>query len=408
MRLFFEGIRIALASLRAHKLRSFLTLLGVIFGVMTVVAVAAVIEGFFRYVDRTVTADLGANTVLLDKFGIITSFEDFISANRRNKDITLSDMEYLRERMTLAQYIGAQSFSNGEVRSATGKMTNVTIKGNTPNMVYIDSSQPDLGRYINEADNERRRNVAMIGVEVADKLFNKREVVGREFKINGMPFEIIGVAKERGTSFGQSQDDFVIIPLSAHQKMFGARASLTVSVKGYDNANLQDVQDQVRMLMRARHRLNYSDKDTFGFVTADAINNFVQALFGIIAAVALGVTSISLVVGGIVIMNIMLVTVTERTREIGIRKSLGARRKDILIQFLAESTTLSVVGGVIGLGLAYGISTLLVKFSPIPAEVPIWAAFLAIGVSSGVGLVFGSYPAWKAAKLDPIVALRAE
>ncbi|MEP7342893.1 MAG: ABC transporter permease [Acidobacteriota bacterium] len=408
MRLFFEGIRIALSSLRAHKLRSFLTLLGVIFGVMTVVAVAAVIEGFFRYVDRTVTADLGANTVLLDKFGIITSFDDFITANRRNKDLTLSDADYLRERMTLAQYVGAQSFSNGEVRSATGKMTNVTIKGNTPNMVYIDSSVPDLGHYVTDPDNERRRNVTMIGVEVADKLFNKREVVGQELKINGMPFEIIGVAKERGTSFGQSQDDFLIIPLSTHQKMFGARASLTISVKGHDNANLQDVQDQVRMLMRARHRLNYADKDTFGFVTADAINNFVQALFGIIAAVALGVTSISLVVGGIVIMNIMLVTVTERTREIGIRKSLGARRKDILIQFLAESTTLSIVGGLIGLLLAYGISLLLVKFSPIPAELPIWAAFLAIGVSSGVGLVFGSYPAWKAAKLDPIVALRAE
>jgi putative ABC transport system permease protein len=408
MRTFLEGVRIALASLRAHKLRSFLTLLGVIFGVMTVVAVAAVIEGFFRYVDRTVTADLGANTVLLDKFGIITSFEDFISANKRNKDITLSDVDYLRERMTLAQYIGAQSFSNGEVRSLTEKMTNVTIKGNTPNMVYIDATQPDLGRYVNDSDNERRRNVAMIGVEVADKLFNKREVVGSELKINGMPFEIIGVAKERGSSFGQSQDDFIIIPLSTHQKMFGARASLTVSVKGYDTANLQDLQDQVRMLMRARHRLNYSDKDTFGFVTADAINNFVQALFGIIAAVALGVTSISLVVGGIVIMNIMLVTVTERTREIGIRKSLGARRKDILIQFLVESTTLSMVGGVIGLGLAYGIAVLLVKYSPVPAEVPIWAAFLAIAVSSGVGIVFGIYPAWKAAKLDPIVALRAE
>ncbi len=405
---FLESIILALSSLRAHKLRSFLTLLGVIFGVMTVVAVAAVIEGFFRYVDRTVTADLGANTVLLDKYGIITSFEDWINANRRNKDLTLSDADYLRERMTLAQYVGAQSFSNAEVRSADQKMTNVSIKGNTPNMVYIDSSQPDLGRYINDTDNERRRNVAMIGVEVADKLFNNREVVGREFKINGLPFEIIGVAKERGTSFGQSQDDFVIIPLSAHQKMFGSRSSLTISVKGYETANLQDVQDQVRMLMRARHRLNYSDKDTFGFVTADAINNFVQALFGIIAAVALGVTSISLVVGGIVIMNIMLVTVTERTREIGIRKSLGARRKDILMQFLIESTTLSLVGGMIGLGLAYGISKLLVKFSPIPAELPIWAAFLAIGVSSGVGIIFGLYPAWKAAKLDPIVALRAE
>ncbi|MGH9939797.1 MAG: ABC transporter permease [Blastocatellia bacterium] len=405
---FLEGVKIALASLRAHKLRSFLTLLGVIFGVMTVVAVAAVIEGFFRYIDRAVTADLGANTVILDKFGMITSFEEFINASRRNKDITLADAEFLRERMTLAQNIGVQGFSDAEIRSPREKMTNVTVKGNTPNMVNIDSTQPEFGRYVSEADNEHRRNVVLIGSEIADKLFGAREVLGREIKIDGLPFEVIGVAKEQGSFFGQSRDDFVIIPLTTFQKIFGARQSLTVSVRGYDNARLEDVQDQARMLMRARHRLAYNDKDTFGVITSDAINNFVQAVFGLIAAVALGVVSISLVVGGIVIMNIMLVTVTERTREIGIRKSLGARRKDILAQFLAESTTLSLVGGLIGLGIAYGVSLLLVKFTPIPAELPLWAAALAIGVSSGVGLVFGIYPAWKAAKLDPIVALRAE
>jgi len=405
---FLEGVKIALASLRAHKLRTFLTLLGVIFGVMTVVAVAAVIEGFFRYVDRTVTADLGANTVILDKFGMITSFEEFINANRRNKDITLADADFLRERMTLAQSVGVQGFSGAEIRSPREKMNNVTIKGNTPNMVNIDSTQPEFGRYISETDNEHRRSVALIGAEVADKLFGAREVVGREIKIDGLPFEVVGVAKEQGAFFGQSRDDFVIIPLSTHQKVFGARQSLTVSVRGYDGARLEDVQDQVRMLMRARHRLAYNDKDTFGVFTSDAINKFVQAVFGLVAAVALGVVSISLVVGGIVIMNIMLVTVTERTREIGIRKSLGARRKDILTQFLAESTTLSLIGGLIGLGVAYGISMILVKFTPIPAELPLWAAALAIGVSSGVGLIFGLYPAWKAAKLDPIVALRAE
>jgi putative ABC transport system permease protein len=405
---FLEGIKIAFSSLRAHKLRSFLTLLGVIFGVMTVVAVAAVIEGFFRYVDRTVTADLGANTVILDKFGMITSFEDFINASRRNKDLTLADAEYLRERMTLAQDIGVQGFSTAEVRSPRDKMTGVNIKGNTPNMVNIDSTQPEFGRYINETDDEHRRNVALIGSEIADKLFGGREVVGREIKINGLPFEVVGVAKEQGSFFGQSRDDFIVIPLSTYQKLFGTRQSLTISVRGRDNVKLDEVQDQARMLMRARHKLAYNDKDTFGVITSDAINNFVQAVFGIVAAVALGVVSISLVVGGIVIMNIMLVTVTERTREIGIRKSLGARRKDILAQFLVESTTLSLIGGLIGLGIAYGISLLLVKFTPIPAELPVWAAALAIGVSSGVGLVFGIYPAWKAAKLDPIVALRAE
>ena len=405
---FLEGVKIALASLRAHKLRTFLTLLGVIFGVMTVVAVAAVIEGFFRYIDRTVTADLGANTVILDKYGLITSFEEFINANRRNKDITLSDAEYLRERMTLAQTIGVQGGNAAEIRSPREKLINISVRGVTPNMVNIESTQPEFGRYISETDNEHRRNVALIGSEVADKLFGAREVVGREIKVNGLPFEVVGVAKEQGSFFGNSRDVFVIIPLSTHQKVFGSRQSLEISVRAHDGVKLEEVQDQMRMLMRARHRLAYSDKDTFGFNTSEAINNFVQTIFGMIAAVALGVVSISLVVGGIVIMNIMLVTVTERTREIGIRKSLGARRKDILAQFLVESTTLSLIGGLIGLGVAYGISIFLVKFTPIPAEVPLWAAALAIGVSSGVGLIFGIYPAWKASKLDPIVALRSE
>jgi putative ABC transport system permease protein len=405
---FLEAIKIALSSLQAHKLRSFLTLLGIIFGVMAVVAVAAVIEGFFRYVDRTVQADLGTNTVVLDKFGIITNFDDFINASRRNKDLTLDDAAYLRERMTLAQHIGSQCGSSAEIRSAEEKMNDVSVRGMSGSMIDIDTTQPEYGRYISESDDQRRRHVAMIGSEIADKLFNRRDVVGRKIKINGLPFEVISVAKEQGTFFGQSRDDFVTIPLSTFQKMWGRRQSVMISIKAYDNANLQDVQDQIRLLMRARHRLGYNDKDTFGLVTADAINNFVQALFGIIAAVALGVTSISLVVGGIVIMNIMLVTVTERTREIGIRKSLGARRHDILMQFLVESTTLSLIGGFIGLSIAYAVSLLLVKFTPIPAELPIWAAVVAIAVSSGVGLIFGIYPAWKAAKLDPIVALRAE
>lgn len=405
---FFEGVRIALASLRAHKLRSFLTLLGVIFGVMTVVAVASVIQGFFGYVDRTVTADLGKNTILLDKYGIITSFEDFINANRRNKDLRLEDAEYLRERMTLAEAIGVQAFASAEIRAGSQKMTNVTIKGNTANMAQIDSSAPEFGRYVNEGDDESRRYVAMIGTEIADQLYGRREVVGKEIKIDGLPFEVIGVAKEQGSFFGQSRDDFIIIPFLTYQKLWGARDSVTISIKAMDKVNQQDVQDQIKMLMRARHRLGYNDKDTFGLITAEAINNFVQAIFGIIAAVALGVTSISLVVGGIVIMNIMLVTVTERTREIGIRKSLGARRRDILIQFLVESTTLSMVGGLIGLAVAYVISKLLDAYTPVPAELPIWSAVLAISVSSGVGLIFGIYPAWKAARLDPIVALRAE
>jgi putative ABC transport system permease protein len=403
-----EAIKLAFASLRAHKLRSFLTLLGVIFGVMTVVAVAAVIEGFFRYVDRAVTQDLGTNTVVLDKYGIITSFDEFIQANKRNKDLKIDDMYYLRERMTLAQTIGASGDASAEVKAGDERMTNLYIRGVSPNMVNIDTVQAEAGRYVNESDDEHKRYVALIGVAVAEKLFNRRDVVGKEIKIRNLPFEIVGVAKEQGSTFGQSRDEFVYVPLSVFQKLWGTRQSLSISIKGIDGRSLDEVQDQTRMLMRSRRHLSYSERDTFGFVTADAINNFVQNVFGMIASVALGVVSISLIVGGVVIMNIMLVTVTERTREIGIRKSLGARRKDILMQFLVESTVLSAIGGLIGLALAYIISRLLQAFTPIPAELPVWAVVMAIGVSSGVGLIFGIYPAWKAARLDPIVALRAE
>jgi putative ABC transport system permease protein len=405
---FYEAFRLALSSLRANKLRSFLTLLGVIFGVMTVVAVASVIEGFFRYVDRTVTADLGTNTVIVDKFGMITSFDEYLMALRRNKDLTIEDLGYLGERLTLATSIGAQGSTSAEVRAGGEKLTDVGIRGNSSGMINIDTTQAEYGRYIDEVDDERRRYVALIGSEVADKLFNRRDVVGREVKINGLPFEVIGVAKENGSAFGQSRDIFAVIPLSTYQRIWGTRESISIWARAGSAADLANLQDQIRMHLRARHRVPYQDKDTFGLVTADSINNFVQAIFGIIAAVALGITSISLVVGGIVIMNIMLVTVTERTREIGIRKSLGARRRDILMQFLIESTTLSLIGGLIGLGLAVFISRILVAFTPVPAELPIWAGFLAIGVSSAVGVIFGIYPAWKAARLDPIVALRAE
>lgn len=404
---FIESLKLALASLRAHKLRSFLTLLGVIFGVMTVVAVASVIEGANRYVAEKI-ADMGSNTLTIDKFGIITSFEQWIEANRRNKDLTLDDVNYLRERMTLASYIGAQGYASAEIKANNDSLKNITVRGVSAAMSNIDTVQPELGRYINEIDEERRRYATMIGSEIAKRFFPNSNPIGQEIKINGLPFEVIGVGKEVGSVMGESQDNYVIVPVTTFQKMWGARKSISIAVKGADNGSFQDLQDQARMLMRSRHRLNYNDGDTFGIVTADAINGLFQSLTGVIATVALGVTSISLVVGGIVIMNIMLVAVTERTREIGIRKSLGARRRDILMQFLIESVVLSAVGGFIGLGIAYTISRILEAYTPVPASMPFWAVFMALAMSSSVGAIFGIYPAWKAARLDPIVALRAE
>jgi putative ABC transport system permease protein len=282
------------------------------------------------------------------------------------------------------------------------------LKGVSAAMANIDTVQPQTGRYIGEIDEERSRYVAMIGVEIADRLFGSREVVGQEIKIEGLPFEVIGVAKEVGTVFGQSQDEFALIPLSTYQKIWGSRQSIDISIKAPETVNFNDLQDQIKMLMRARHRLSYNDKDTFGIITADSINDLFKSLTSVVAAVALGVTSISLVVGGIVIMNIMLVAVTERTREIGIRKSLGARRRDILLQFLIESVVLSGCGGMIAVLFAYGIRWILITYTPVPATMPVWAVVMALSVSSATGAIFGIYPAWKAARLDPIVALRAE
>ncbi len=404
---FIESLKLALSSIRAHKLRSFLTLLGVIFGVMTVVAVASVIEGANKYISEKI-ANQGANTLTIQKFGIITSFEEFLDANRRNKDLTLEDVRYLRQNMTLALFIGADGQSSTEVKAGNEKMPSISVKGVTASMANIDTVQPDIGRYVGDVDEERSRYVAMIGTAVADKLYANRDVIGKEIKIEGLPFEIIGVGKEQGSVFGQSQDEYVEIPITTFQKMYGARRSLAISIKGAENVNFNNLQDQARMLMRARHKVLYSEKDTFGIITADAINDLFKTLTGTIATVALGVTSISLVVGGIVIMNIMLVAVTERTREIGIRKSLGARRKDILLQFLIEAVVLSGCGGLIGLAIAYGLKWVLVSFTPVPASMPLWAVFLAMIVSTGTGAIFGIYPAWKAARLDPIVALRAE
>jgi putative ABC transport system permease protein len=408
MQQFFEALKIALTSLHAHKLRSFLTLLGVIFGVITVVAVASVIEGFFRYTRQTLNNQLGSNTVVLDRIGFITSFEEFLDRIRRNKEITFDDLEYLRERSKLAQYVAAQASSSAEIGAGNNKLTQVTVRGVTASMVDIDTVQAASGRYINRIDEEQRRPATLLGAEIAKQLFGTTEVVGREVMIDGRPFEVIGVAQELGSNMGQSLDEFVIIPVTVFEKMWGIRRGVSVSIKGSDNVNLNDLQDEIRLLMRARRHLTYSDKDNFSLITAEAVSSMIQGMLGLIAAVALAVTSISLVVGGIVVMNIMLVTVTERTREIGIRKSLGARRRDILWQFLIESTVLSGCGGLIGLALAVLISWFLVKFTPVPSSIPPWAVFAAISVSIGVGLVFGIYPAWKASKLDPIVALRAE
>jgi putative ABC transport system permease protein len=405
---FLESVKLALDTLRAHKLRSFLTLLGVILSVCTLIAVVSVIEGMNFYISDRL-ANLGSNVYTITRFGVITSAKEWVEAQKRRR-ITVEDYEWMRDNMKLANAVGGQAWSRSDVKYGNQSLYEVGIRGVTPNMVNIANEQVDVGRYITEGDFQRRTTAAFIGRDVADKLFPGLDPLGKQIVFKGNTFQVVGVAKSIGSVFGQSQDNFVIIPLSTHLKLFGDNffTSVSIQVQAPSATAMADSQDEARLLFRARRHLRWADKDDFGIVSSDTILTLWQNLTGTIAAVAVGVTSIFLVVGGIVIMNIMLASVTERTHEIGIRKSLGARRRDILLQFLVESAALSTAGGVIGILVAWLGTKIMSALTPIPSALPVAAVLTAVMVSAAVGLFFGIYPASKAARLDPIAALRAE
>ncbi len=404
---FSEAMRLALATISAHKLRSFLTLLGIILGVATVIVVVSLIEGFNTYVEDKI-ANLGSNAFIVNKLGFITSFQEFVQKNKRNKDITLDDLHAIVDHPYYVKAAAAMAFRRGEVKYGTKLLQDFSIRGASFNMIDIDTTKVDQGRYIGSEDDEHARYTCFVGHDIVSQLFPMTDPIGKSIKVEGLEFQIVGTAQEIGTIFGNPQDSFVVIPISTYQKIYGSRGSLMLRVAATGPDMLERAQDEVRVVLRSRRHLNYKDEDNFGIVTSDAINNLRQKMFGTISFVAVMVTSICLVVGGIVIMNMMLVSVTERTQEIGIRKSLGARRRDILKQFLAESTVLSLCGGALGVGVAYGISKLGSALWSLPTALPIFWTILALLVSASIGLFFGIYPAWKAAKLDPIVALRAE
>jgi putative ABC transport system permease protein len=406
---FFEALKLAVSAILAHKLRSFLTLLGVIFGVATVIVVVSLIEGFNAYVDEKI-ANIGTNAFAVQKYSI----EDFSSvaalnaARRRNKDVTLDDAAALISRGGSIQDVGAQEDSGGDVKFGAINLFRVRITATTPNIADIERIETREGRYFNNIDEDERRSVTFIGADVADKLFPTANPLGQTIRIDGRSFEIIGVAEAKGSVFGQPQDMYVSTPLSTFLAFYGSRRSIGLSVTSTSQETYDDAVEEARVVMRTRRKLGSSEKDNFGIITPSAINELRDKIFGTIQVAAIGITSISLVVGGIVIMNIMLVSVTERTKEIGIRKSIGARRTDILKQFLAESTLLSLLGGAIGISIAYLLAKLVAALTPVPTVLPLFAVTVALLVSATVGLVSGVYPAWRAAKLDPIEALRAD
>jgi putative ABC transport system permease protein len=402
-----ETIRLALDTLRAHKLRTFLTLLGVILAVTTLVAVMSVLNGLNVYVADKI-ANLGANAFVIDRIGIVTNFEEWNKARKR-PPLHNDDLEALRGGMRLAQEIAGEQDTVADVRAGNILNENVTILGATPGFAPIREIEVSNGRLLNEADEAHRSNVCVVGADVANKLFPGADPIGKEIRPGQGQYEIVGVAVPKGTVFGQPQDNFVLMPLSTYQKVWQApQDSVTFFVQSRTPEGMPAAEDEARVILRSRRHVPYKDDDNFAIIEPSSIMGLWNRITGNAFGIAVWVTSVFLVVGGVVIMNIMLASVTERTREIGLRKSLGARRHHILMQFLVESALLSATGGALGVALAIGIAQLVRAVTPIPISTPFFAVIISLLLSTAVGLFFGIYPAMRASRLDPIEALRAE
>ncbi len=406
---FLEAFRIAFDSIWMHKLRSVLTLIGIIIGISSVVAVGGAIEGLGLFISKRVSSVLGGNAFLVDRIARVNmSAEEFEKVIKRNKDIHPEDMKAIQERCQDCEAIAPMYRRTDDAKRNDRTFYDAAISGANPDLLKIQSIDLEEGRFVSDIDVAHGSKTAVIGSQIREELFGSGEAIGKEIRIGGEPFTVIGIEVKNGSMMGQSLDNKAYIPYTTFQKKYGTRRSISFRVKAPSDAAYQSTQDEVRQILRARHKLRPNKEDDFDILGSSAVQDAIGQFTAAISMVVLPITMLSLVVGGIVIMNIMLVTVTERTVEIGMRKSIGAKRSDILLQFLIESALLASIGGVFGVLFAYVICFIVDKSTGFPMHVTWIYVFLAILVSCGIGIVSGIYPAHKASKLNPVVALMKE
>ncbi len=409
-----EALRLAVDSIRANKTRSGLTIVGIVVGVAVVVMVAALLQGAQTFI-VSATADFAPDVVRIEK----AAFQDFTSdgqafaeAQSKRPDILSDDVEFMEERLGPEFDVGARGAGTLPARRGTNTLVGISVEGVTANISELTDLKIARGRGFSAPDQKFRRNVCVIGQDVVDELFAGSDPIGEKLRLGQISYTVIGIAEPRGSLFGNSQDGFVQIPLGTFEKVFGRRSrSLSILVRARNPKLVTplETEESVRILMRLRRGLILTDEeDNFSIVTAESVRAFAGSLTGIVGTIIYPLTIVALFVGGVVVMNMMLASVTERTREIGIRMAIGARRSDILNQILIESTTLTLIGGFLGLVAAALLAFLIRLITGFPVRLPFWAVFLAIGVSSAVGIIFGVVPARKAAAADPIEALRYE